>query len=163
MMRKTVWIVAMISALGCSCASKPPEGAERPPAADLRSALDSIAAEDLMKHTRVLSSDEFEGRAPGTPGEEKTVNYLVEQFKQFGLKPGNPDGTYVQQVPLVGITGQPEAFFTSGNKRLNVHFPDEYVAVSHRFRPEIRVENSEIVFVGYGVVARESGWDGFHG
>ena len=163
MMRKTVWIVAMISALGSSCAGKPPEVAEKPPGADLRSALDSVEAEDLLKHIRALSSDEFEGRAPGTTGEEKTVNYLVEQFKRFGLKPGNPDGTYLQQVPLVGITGQPEAFFASGSKRLNVHFPDEYVAVSHRFRPEIRVENSEIVFVGYGVVAREYGWDDYKG
>ncbi len=108
MMRKTVWIVAMISALGSSCAGKPPEVAEKPPGADLRSALDSIETEDLLKHIRALSSDEFEGRAPGTTGEEKTVNYLVEQFKRFGLKPGNPDGTYLQQVPLVGITGQPD-------------------------------------------------------
>jgi len=80
MMRKTVWIVAMISALGSSCAGKPPEVAEKPPGADLRSALDSIETEDLLKHIRALSSDEFEGRAPGTTGEEKTVNYLVEQF-----------------------------------------------------------------------------------
>src|SRR5437773_3094906 len=163
MMRKTVWIVAMISALGSSCAGKPAEVAEKPPGADLRSARDRIETEDLLKHIRAPSSDECEGRAPGTTGEEKTVNYLVEQFKRFGLKPGNPDGTYLQQVPLVGITGQPEAFFASGSKRLNVHFPDEYVAVSHRFRPEIRVENSEIVFVGYGVVAREYGWDDYKG
>ena len=57
----------------------------------------------------MLSSDEFEGRAPGTKGEELTVNYLVDQFKKAGLKPGNTDGTYMQKVPLVGITPAPGA------------------------------------------------------
>ncbi|HEU4387136.1 MAG TPA: hypothetical protein VFV34_05025 [Blastocatellia bacterium] len=56
----------------------------------------------MLRHIKVLASDEFEGRAPGTKGEGLTVNYLIEQFKQFGLKAGNPDGTYVQKVLLIG-------------------------------------------------------------
>jgi hypothetical protein len=61
----------------------------------------------VLEHTRKLSSDEFEGRLPGTKGEELTVAYLIDQFKKAGLKPGNTDGTYVQKVPLVGITPTP--------------------------------------------------------
>ena len=73
-------------------------------AADLKPALDAITANDIMQHTKVLSADEYEGRGPGTKGEELTVNYLTEQYQRIGLKPGNPDGTYVQKVPLAGFT-----------------------------------------------------------
>ena len=59
----------------------------------------------------MLSSDEFEGRAPGSAGEEKTVAYLVGEFKKLGLQPGNPDGTYIQNVPLVGISSAPTLIF----------------------------------------------------
>src|SRR6266404_1831205 len=60
----------------------------------------SITPEDLMRHIRTLASDEFEGRAPGTQGEQLTVRYVTDQFKRIGVKPGNPDGTFVQKVPL---------------------------------------------------------------
>ena len=70
-------------------------------------ALPAIDPAAVLSHVKTLASDAFEGRAPGTPGEEKTVAYLVEAFKRLGLKPGNPDGTYVQKVPLVGITPAP--------------------------------------------------------
>ncbi len=72
---------------------------------DLSDALAKLSGEDVLKHIKVLASDAFEGRGPGTPGEEKTVAYLTEQFRKFGLKPGNPNGTYVQDVPLVGNRG----------------------------------------------------------
>ena len=67
-------------------------------------AWNAITAEGLLKHIRVLSSDEFEGRAPATPGEEKTVNYLVNACRAMKLAPGNPDGTFLQKVALWGIT-----------------------------------------------------------
>ena len=130
---------------------------------DLKPALDAITANDILTHTKVLSSDEYEGRGPGTPGEELTVKYLTEQFQKLGLKPGNPDGTFVQKVPLVGFTGQSTASFTAGGKTINLNFPQDYVAVSRRFVPESKVENSDIVFVGYGVVAPEYGWDDYKG
>jgi hypothetical protein len=76
---------------------------------ELKAGLESISSNDIMQHTKVLSSDEYEGRGPGTKGEELTVKYLTEQFQNLGLKPGNPDGTYVQKVPLVGFTAQPTA------------------------------------------------------
>ena len=74
------------------------------PAREINPALESINSEDLLRHTRVLASDEYEGRAPGTRGEELSVKYLTEQFQKLGLKPGNPDGSYVQKVPLAGFT-----------------------------------------------------------
>jgi Zn-dependent M28 family amino/carboxypeptidase len=132
-------------------------------AAELKPAFDAITANDIMQHIRVMSADEYEGRGPGTKGEELTVKYLTEQYQRIGLKPGNPDGTYVQKVPLVGFTGAPTASFTAGTKQLNLKFPQDYVAVSRRFVPESKVENSEMVFVGYGVVAPEYGWDDYKG
>src|SRR3954462_5341542 len=66
----------------------------------------------LLDHIKVLSSDEYEGRAPGTKGEELAVKYIQDQFKRLNLKPGNPDGTYLQKVPLVGITGTEAKPFT---------------------------------------------------
>src|ERR1044072_8009577 len=117
-------------------------------AADLKPAFDSITANDILQHTKVLSADEYEGRGPGTKGEELTVKYVTEQYQRLGLKPGNPDGTYVQKVPLVGFTGAPTASFTAGGKQMNLNFPTDYVAVSRRFVPESKVENSDMVFVG---------------
>jgi len=131
--------------------------------AELKPALDSITANDILQHTKVLSADEYEGRGPGTKGEELSVKYLTEQYQRLGLKPGNPDGTYVQKVPLVGFTGAPTASFTVGGKQINLTFPQDYVAVSRRFVPESKVENSDMVFVGYGVVAPEYGWDDYKG
>ena len=131
--------------------------------AELIPAFDAIQANDIMQHTRILSSDEYEGRGPGTKGEELSVKYLTEQYQRLGLKPGNPDGTYVQKVPLVGFTAQPTASFTAGGKTIDLKFPQDYVAVSRRFVPESKVENSDIVFVGYGVVAPEYGWDDYKG
>jgi Zn-dependent M28 family amino/carboxypeptidase len=129
--------------------------------AEVKPAVESMTGADLLKHIRVLASDEYEGRGPGTAGEEKTVNYLSEQFKQLGLKPGNPDGSYIQKVPLAGFTAQPTASLTVGGKKTDLTNLKDYVAVSRRFVPEVKVDNSEIVFVGYGVVAPEYGWDDY--
>jgi Zn-dependent M28 family amino/carboxypeptidase len=131
--------------------------------AELKPALDSMTAGDIMQHIKVLSADEYEGRGPGTKGEELSVKYLTEQYQRLGLKPGNPDGTYVQKVPLAGFTAAPKASFTAGGKTIDLNFPTDYVAVSRRYTPESKVENSDIVFVGYGVVAPEYGWDDYKG
>lgn len=128
---------------------------------DLSQSLAGFSSDELLRHIRVLSSDEFEGRSPGTRGETLTVNYLTEALKKLGLKPGNPNGTYVQEVPLIGFTGQPTAAISAGGKRLALQFPTDIVITSRRFVPEVKVENSDIVFVGYGVVAPEYGWDDY--
>lgn len=129
--------------------------------ARLQPALDTITPDGMLAHIKVLSSDEFEGRAPGSKGEELSIKYISDQFKQIGLKPGNPDNTYFQEVPLAGIKTSPTASFSVGGKTMALNFPDDYVASSARLQSEIKIENSDIVFVGYGVVAPEFGWDDY--
>src|SRR6184192_482241 len=129
----------------------------------LQPALEAITPDGLLAHIKVLASDEFEGRAPGTKGEELSVKYIADQFKKIGLKPGNPDGTYTQEVPLAGIKGEPRMSFTIGDKTIDLKYPDDFVASSARLQPEIKVEKSDVVFVGYGVVAPEYGWDDYKG
>jgi Zn-dependent M28 family amino/carboxypeptidase len=117
----------------------------------------------ILAHVKALASDEMEGRLPGTPGEERTVRYLEAQFKRIGLAPGNPDGTYVQQVPLIGFTGAPTASIVAAGERIDLSYPDDYIAVSRRGQVDVSVTDSEMVFVGYGVVAPEFSWDDYKG
>jgi len=148
--------------LGCS-APQPASIPGSSPAADVNSALTQITTNGLLTHTRILSSDEFEGRAPGTPAETRTVDYLVSQFKGLGLQPGNPDGTYIQDVLLAGVTSVPAVSFIAAGNPLQLSIPDECVAWSRRLTPAINVANTEIVFVGYGIVAPEYQWDDYKG
>jgi len=154
-----VVLVALAGAAAAAGQARPAGAAVDGPA--LRAALESITAADLLRHTAVLAADSFEGRAPGTPGEERTVRYLIEQFRRIGLLPGNPDGTYIQEVPLVGITTRGTAAFRAGGQEIPLRFPQDYVAVSRRVVPQVDVVDSDVVFVGYGVVAPEYGWDDF--
>src|ERR1700736_1866153 len=111
--------------------------AEDKVAEKLKPALDVITPDALLSHIKVLASDEFEGRAPGSKGEELSVKYISEQFKALGLKPGNPNGTYTQEVPLAGIVTAPTASFTVGDKKTELKFPDDYVASSARLQSGI--------------------------
>ena len=127
----------------------------------LQPALEAITPDGLLAHIKVLASDEFEGRSPGTKGEDLSVKYVTDQFKKIGLKPGNPDGTYTQEVPLAGIKSEPRMSFVIGDKMMDLKYPDDFVASSARLRPEIKIDNSNLVFVGYGVVAPEYAWDDY--
>jgi Zn-dependent M28 family amino/carboxypeptidase len=127
----------------------------------LQPALEAITPDGLLAHIKILASDEFEGRAPGTKGEELSIKYISDQFKQIGLKPGNPDGTYMQEVPLAGIKGEPRMSFTIGDKTIDLRYPEDFVASSARLQPEIKIDKSDVVFVGYGIVAPEYGWDDY--
>jgi Zn-dependent M28 family amino/carboxypeptidase len=146
--------LCVCTVVGSLIAADPP--ALPPPAAE-----EAISAAGLLKHIKILASDEFEGRAPGSKGEELSVKYITEQFKALGLKPGNPNGSYTQEVPLAGITGAPTASFTVGGNTTTLKFPDDYVASSARLQPEVKAENTDVVFVGYGIVAPEYGWDDY--
>lgn len=115
----------------------------------------------LLERITVLSSDAYGGRAPGTAGEDSAVAYLTREFQALGLAPGNPDGSYIQEVSLVGSRGEPTARFQLGRKTITPKFPDEYVARTRRTQPVVTVPPSDIVFVGYGVVAPEYGWDDY--
>ncbi|MSU23162.1 MAG: M28 family peptidase [Opitutus sp.] len=140
-------LAAVISAAALTAADLPP----------------AISAASLLARTKILASDEFEGRGPGQAGEEKTVSYLVDQFKRLGLRPGNPDGTYIQNVALVGITSKPTLAFTIGGKSLPMEPINDFVGPTSRVTPHIEVKDSDVVFVGYGAVAPEFGWDDFKG
>ena len=123
----------------------------------------AITEPGLLASIKVLASDEFEGRAPGSKGEQKTVAWLTGQFKALGLKPGNPDGSWVQKVPMRSQTPSPRFSYTIGGKRVALTFPDDFVASSTGPDTSVRIKDSEIVFVGYGAVAPEYGWDDFKG
>jgi Zn-dependent M28 family amino/carboxypeptidase len=130
-----------------------------------KTALDGIQPGQILEHIKVLASDEYEGRGPGTPGEEKSVAYLAGQFQKLGLKPGNPDGTFFQTVPLAGFQAkQVTGSFSAGAKTVALSFPNDFVAVSRRMAEEVKLGgDSDVVFVGYGVVAPEYGWDDYKG
>src|SRR3974390_1204267 len=109
--------------VGCSRGPSPPAGA-----------LASFSADRLLNHIRILSSDEFEGRGPGSKGEQLTIKYLEDQFRSAGLEPGNPDGTYLQSVPLVGITPDKGMKLTIAGhgQTFAPKFQDDFVAWSKR-------------------------------
>jgi Zn-dependent M28 family amino/carboxypeptidase len=127
------------------------------------SSLPKIDPAAILETTTRLSADKFQGRAPGTPGEDLTVAYLQMRFEQLGLKPGNPDGTYIQKVPLVGITGTEAKplTFAKGAETLTMKWKDDVVAWSKHVAPSASVSNSDVVFVGYGVEAPEYNWNDF--
>jgi hypothetical protein len=124
-----------------------------------------FSAPAVLAHVKVLASDEFEGRAPGTRGEELTVTYVADQFKKAGLAPGNVDGTYFQKVPMVGMTVDPSAqlAFRKGDVTRTLKFKDDVVAWTKRVQPTVTVQDSGVVFVGYGIEAPEFQWDDFKG
>ena len=153
MRNRSFRFVAVLLVVACA------PGADTPIADS--AALATITADDLMRHTLRLSSDGFEGRGPGTPGEDSTVAYLTSEFRRLGLAPGNPDGSYVQTVDMIGFTASPTAALSAGGNAITLRFPDDYVAVTRHERPLVDVVNSDVVFVGYGVVAPEYGWDDY--
>ncbi len=128
-------------------------------------AIAAIDTATLMNHIRVLASDSLMGRQPGSAGEDKTVAYLEGQFKAMGLKPGNTDGTYIQKVPLVGITvkGAPTLTFAKGGATKTLKWRTDYVAWTKHVAPSASLDKSELVFVGYGTEAPEYKWDDYKG
>ena len=122
----------------------------------------AMSVETLSAAIETLSSDEFEGRGPSTPGEEMTVAYMVDQFRAAGLEPGNGD-SFFQNVPLVALTenGQPQLTITAGDTDLEYTWPEDFVAWTRRVVESESIDDSEMVFVGYGVVAPEYGWNDY--
>jgi Zn-dependent M28 family amino/carboxypeptidase len=155
------WFALVGAAVVCACSGA---GSSHPASREesAERAAASIKASDLLRHIAELSSDRYEGRGPGTPGEELSVAYITEQFKSLGLAPGNPDGTYVQNVPLVGFRAKPTASFTTAKGVTELAFPADYVAITRRNVEHVAVD-APLVFVGYGVVAPEFKWDDFKG
>jgi Zn-dependent M28 family amino/carboxypeptidase len=158
-----ILLLLCVAAAGCSGTSE--TTADGRPADVPVADLPDIDAGRMLAHIRTLSSDAFRGRKPGTEGEDLTVAYLEQQFQQLGLQPGNTDGTYVQQVRLVGLTpseARPLTVRGEGRQR-TFGWRDEVVAWTRRVVDEASITDSEVVFVGYGVTAPEFQWDDFKG
>jgi Zn-dependent M28 family amino/carboxypeptidase len=157
-------VPAVLAAVACKASDAPPAPAVSPEAvpAEASAAIDTAT---LMRHIRILSADSLMGRAPGTAGEDKTVAYLEGQFRALGLQPGNTDGSYIQKVPLVGITvtNSPTLTFAKGGTTRTLKWRDDYVAWTKHVAPSASLDKSPLVFVGYGVEAPEFNWDDYKG
>lgn len=131
---------------------------------NLAPALESINAEDLKANISVLASDEFLGRFPATIGEDKTVNYLAEQFKESGLKPAN-NGSWFQEVPIVKITPDTSITLsiTGGKSKFSLKYSDDFIGSTPQITDKIKIDNSPVVFVGYGIVSPEYDWNDYAG
>ncbi|GER00277.1 hypothetical protein JCM17845_09000 [Iodidimonas gelatinilytica] len=151
---------------GCDNADSNHQNAQQSQASSAASGFDRATTEQLLhQHIKILASDAFEGRAPASAGEEKTVAYLIEQFKALGLKPGFGD-SYTQSVPLIELTAKPEdgqfqAFFTKDDEKTGLDYGSQIVAWTKQERERVEVSDSDIVFVGYGITAPEYGWDDY--
>ena len=147
----------LLAFLAAACAPKAME--TKPPAAPA-----AISVETLKNVTRTLADDSFEGRAPATPAEDKTIAYIADRFANAGLQPGNRGGWY-QQVPLVEITSDPgPGIAISGGKApLAFAYKQDMVVATYQVQPRIEVKDSDIVFVGYGINAPERGWNDYEG
>jgi Zn-dependent M28 family amino/carboxypeptidase len=150
---------------GSPAASPSATSSPLPPPTVALSAMPKVDPAVILQHIKVLSSDKFQGRAPGGIGEDLTIGYLETQFEDLGLKPGNPDGTYVQKVPLVGITGAEAKplTFSKGSDKLTLKWKDDVVAWSKHVADSAQVDKSDVVFAGYGIEAPEYGWNDFKG
>ena len=130
---------------------------------ELRTAAATISADNLLRHIRVLSSDAYEGRLPGTPGEEKSVAYVISQIQAIGLQPGTPTGDFVQKIPLYGIRSQGTIVIAANGKDIPLSSGADFVLWSTLPDKRIEVRDSDLVFAGYGVVAPEYRWDDYAG
>lgn len=144
-------VVVALVVLLAGCATRTPSPSTK---------LAPISATEYQRHIATLSSDEFEGRKPGTAGERKTVQYLIDEFKRLGLQPGN-GSSWVQEVPIVEITAGSDASLRLGSRELT--YSRDMVIWSKRLVPEASLADSPLVFVGHGVVAPEFGWDDYAG
>ncbi|WP_462177185.1 M28 family peptidase [Pseudoalteromonas gelatinilytica] len=125
---------------------------------DVEKAYQSINAEQLAEHIKVLASDEFGGRAPSSKGEELTLAYLTEQFKALGFEPGNGD-SFLQEVPLVSLEADSNMVLSIGGK--DYQYKKDMVMGSSRISAKQSIKDSELVFVGYGVNAPEYNWNDY--
>jgi len=128
-------------------------------------ALETINPERIRWHVRLLSHDLLEGRGTGQRGGDIAAEYIATQFAEYGLKPAGDGGTYMQKVPLVGITASPETRFVlqlMPGAEITLQPLDEYVAYDQTQQPQSDVD-AEIVYVGYGIEAPVYNWDDYKG
>ncbi|MFC0679451.1 M20/M25/M40 family metallo-hydrolase [Lysobacter korlensis] len=161
-------VAGTLVAGGCDRESAPAPAAAPAPAVAPQAAATNfqptITADDFVAHVKTLASDEFEGRAPGSAGEEKTVEYLKAQFQRMGLQPGNGD-SYFQTVPMVESTADPNTVLrldVDGKPR-ELKFGTDMVVGTRTGQQKVSIKDSDLVFVGYGVNAPEQNWNDYAG
>ena len=163
--------IALLSACDSEQAT-PSSGTQAAPTATNVPASDPVAiAEEAIsetayrRHIEILASDEFGGRAPASEGEQLTIDYLTEAFSKLGLEPGNGD-SYIQQVPLawVNAINKPEMIISGGEgEDINLAYIDDQVIWTRQQVADAAIANSDMVFVGYGIVAPERNWNDYAG
>ena len=168
--RIAVLAAVLFSIAAVSAQGKPPKpraekhfGSHLPPAAI--AAMQSIRPDNIETHVRFLSHDLLEGRGTGQRGGDIAAEYIAAQFALYGLKPAGENGTYLQKVPMVGITPGADTRFTlvpAKGKASDLKPLDDYVAYDQTQQPESNVD-AEIVYVGYGIEAPEYNWDDYKG
>lgn len=128
------------------------------------STTDPITTADFSSRVEILASDEFGGRAPGSAGEEKTTAYLEKQFRDLGLEPGNGD-SYFQTVPMVETTADDSTalHLQVAGKMLELDFGSDMVIGTRTGKTKVDINDSDLVFVGYGINAPELGWNDYDG
>ncbi|UCG53472.1 MAG: peptidase M28, partial [Candidatus Latescibacterota bacterium] len=131
---------------------------------NIQKAENSITKQDLERHVMALASDEFAGRKPFTEGETKTTQYLKTEFEKMGLEGAN-NGSYFQDVPLVEITADPSPLMNVATKSDTFHlaYMGEFVASTQRITDRIDIQDSDLVFAGYGIIAPEYDWNDYEG
>jgi Zn-dependent M28 family amino/carboxypeptidase len=153
------WLL-LAAVLGTACSATPVTGIPL-------ARMPDIDVDRVLADIKVLASDDFGGRAPGSHGEDLTVDYLTRQFAAAGAEPGNPDGSWVQPVPLVGITPSEFTPLVVRDRAratpLQFEQRTDVITFSQRVTESIQLQDSEIVFAGYGVQAPEYRWDDFRG
>jgi Zn-dependent M28 family amino/carboxypeptidase len=124
-----------------------------------------VDTQRMSEITRVLASDAFQGRAPGTPGEDKTIPYLIAQFKAAGLEPAGENGGWTQEVPMIHtqLKAPVNVSVSQAGQTVPLRFPDDIYLGTVRPVDRVAIANAPMVFVGYGVTAPERGWDDFKG
>lgn len=166
-------LAATLAVAGCTreAADAPATPAAQTPAQTTPSAPVSrhvfspeLTEGDFAELVKTLASDAFEGRGPGTPGEEKTVTYIRDQMQRIGLQPGNGD-SWFQEVPMVETTADAATApsLRSGEQTRTLAFGTDIVVGTRTGQAEVKLDNSELVFVGYGVDAPEQQWNDYAG
>ncbi len=150
--------VALLILAGCSHAPEP-----SPLSQAGQAAVGRITAARLSGHIEALSGDAYEGRGPATAGDLRTQQYLADQMDAIGLEPAGPGESWVQPFDVVGITSEvPKRWsFQRGEETLTLDYWEQFIAASDVQRASSKVEDAEIVFVGYGIEAPEYAWNDF--
>lgn len=143
---------------------EPPVPPEEPAQVEQPASATAQIEAELHRHIAVLASDEFGGRAPATPGETLTTNYLEEQFRAAGAQPGNGD-SFLQEVPVTEITTASDAvlYLRGSDYIADLTYAEDMVVMTYHETESIEIADSELVFVGYGIVAPERGWNDYEG